>query len=344
MTCADIERQIRPFLDDLLSEEEYQSAHAHIEGCSKCQRYVGALGSFSYLLKELGEIEAPRDLADSILFNLKKTPVQADAPRSKTGLIVGAIIIILIGGAMYWGFRHFKTKQRPSQPAAPIVVPANLVQEEESESPKKEAILLEQVQVFGSEEADQETPDERAGPSQMTPQKVSAFHWHLPHSQDETQKMLAILNRIGASYEYKLPELVILTLTAPEFSQFVRETEAVAPRMLPVRNAPLEPNQKINLTMYLEETAKTSNTLHWHVRVPPENESKLFEIFRRMEISLDHDSSGLVVLKVSSTKVEELIEKMKAIEGLSGNFTSPNLSSTSLSSYPVRIIISFSEA
>ena len=72
MNCHDIEQKLKPFLEDLLTEDEYQEVCGHLERCAQCRQYASSTGSLSYLLKELGAVDTPKDLSATICFRLQK--------------------------------------------------------------------------------------------------------------------------------------------------------------------------------------------------------------------------------------------------------------------------------
>ena len=72
MNCHDIEQKLKPFLEDLLTEDEYQEVCGHLDRCAQCRQYAVSTGSLSYLLKELGAVDTPKDLSATTCFRLQK--------------------------------------------------------------------------------------------------------------------------------------------------------------------------------------------------------------------------------------------------------------------------------
>ena len=359
--CSNIEQRIKPFLDDLLSEEEYQSIHAHLDQCTKCRQYVSAIGSLSYTLKELGHIEVPRDLADTVLFNLKKQP-EEEPPKtagSKKPLIIGVLAVLFIGASVYFGFHYFKTRQQAEEKAKTPPVAAQPVQEENEESDfwsdseekaqketgktDKSDVLSEVYVTPEGAEEEHGQPEENLGPA-----KEMSYHFHFPHIRGtDSDKIAGILARLDVQPDYRRPGILIATVPSSVLGQFVDEVESIAPRVLPLRNPDFQklslPNQLIHLSVYFEEADESkSNSLHWHVQVKTGNEFRIFDLLRQMDLSLAYDSSEVIVFTVSSAKLEELSNRMKALQGVSGDFTPPP-TSQSLSSYPIQVSIYFAE-
>jgi predicted anti-sigma-YlaC factor YlaD len=110
MTCLDIKEKIKPFIDDLLAEDEYQDFVSHLEGCGECRGYVAAFGSISNQLLKLGNVDVPPDFASTVLFKLKQPGQQAQRPetaRSKRKLLM-AFLIAIMAVAVFAGGWYFK--------------------------------------------------------------------------------------------------------------------------------------------------------------------------------------------------------------------------------------------
>ena len=136
MACDATRPRIRPFLDDLLDEKDYQDIHAHLESCVPCRAYASSVGTLSYRLYELGQAPLPPDMVSAILYESKKaiseSPVPAAVPSvsttgegffiSKKDLFwVGVVVLLALTTASFAvmiGFRK-KEEQPLSVPAAP---------------------------------------------------------------------------------------------------------------------------------------------------------------------------------------------------------------------------------
>ena len=101
--CEAIRPVIRPFLDDLLDEKEYQEIQTHLSGCVRCHAYASSVGTLSYRLHELGQVSLPPDMISTILYELKKQhgaeradvrPSAAEAFTSRTRLFwISAFVV-----------------------------------------------------------------------------------------------------------------------------------------------------------------------------------------------------------------------------------------------------------
>ncbi len=76
MLCDAVGSMIRPFLDDLLDEKDYQDVSAHIQGCQRCRVYASSVGTLSYRIYELGQVPLPPDMVSTILYEYKKLESQ----------------------------------------------------------------------------------------------------------------------------------------------------------------------------------------------------------------------------------------------------------------------------
>jgi hypothetical protein len=80
LDCEDIKKRLKPFLEDMLAEDEYQAYVCHLNACEKCKDHVGRFGSLSNQLHDLGDIKVPSDFISTVSFNLSE-PV-AEVPQT----------------------------------------------------------------------------------------------------------------------------------------------------------------------------------------------------------------------------------------------------------------------
>ena len=137
MACDAVQPRIRPFLDDLLDENDYQGIHTHLETCESCRRYASSVGTLSYRLYELGQMPLPPDMASTILYESKKAvpepPALAVAPPAPTaeGFFIskkdlfwaGAVVLLALTVASLVVTKAFQKKEERSAsvPAAPVL-------------------------------------------------------------------------------------------------------------------------------------------------------------------------------------------------------------------------------
>jgi hypothetical protein len=116
MTCLDIKKKIKPFIDDLLAEDEYQDFISHLDVCGECRAYASTLGSISNQLWKLGNVDVPPDFASAVFFKLRQ--LEQQAPQPKTAMtkrqiaIVFAVVIIAV--AVFMGAWYLKKRSLSS--------------------------------------------------------------------------------------------------------------------------------------------------------------------------------------------------------------------------------------
>jgi len=124
MTCDDIKKRLKPFLDDLLVEDEYQLFISHINECPKCKDYISAIGSLSNQLWALGDVTVPADLCQTAIYKFKQRSVGASAARPVNfrNLALGVMIVVLTALAFFFGISYYRIKNRnPEETKSPIV-------------------------------------------------------------------------------------------------------------------------------------------------------------------------------------------------------------------------------
>lgn len=97
------------FFEDLLTDDEHQEVDWHLRRCLACREYASSTGSLSYLIREMGAIEAPEDLTETIKFRIDQArehgvPTSAGSgPRkNRPGKILGvAAVFTLAAGLMF---------------------------------------------------------------------------------------------------------------------------------------------------------------------------------------------------------------------------------------------------
>ena len=139
MACDTIQPRIRPFLDDLLDEKDYQDIHAHLEVCESCRKYASSVGTLSYRLYELGQVPLPLDMVSTVLYESKKAvpepPAPAAAPTvpagegvfiSKKDLFWAGVALLLVltvtSFVVTMAFRK-KEERSASAPTMPVSLP-----------------------------------------------------------------------------------------------------------------------------------------------------------------------------------------------------------------------------
>lgn len=154
MTCDEIRKRLKPFLEDLLTEDEYQAFVAHLTGCARCKAYVGSIGSVSNQLWELGAVSVPTDFSSTVLFKMKRLGQDArpSSPEVSPKAVIAVLVMLLLAVVVFFGLRYIKTQNAPV--SAPTTVPATVVKavsdEEEERQFKERAALAELDRISAS--------------------------------------------------------------------------------------------------------------------------------------------------------------------------------------------------
>lgn len=139
--CDNIKSNLKPFMEDMLKEEEYQSFLGHIATCSKCKEYVGSVDSFSNQLWKLGDVKVPSDFCSTVLFKLKQPEEkiqdsELDAPKKfPVGILVSgfAVIALILGIGVFYILR-----KAPEMKVEIAQVPLSVVPREVAQEPVRE--------------------------------------------------------------------------------------------------------------------------------------------------------------------------------------------------------------
>ena len=200
VTCNEVKDKLKPFLEDMLVEEEYQAFVAHLESCPKCKDYVRSIGALSNQLWKLGDIKVPTDFVSTVIFNLKH-PKQEVPPATKpalskklaAGIIISIILLALFLGSIY--FKKFKVSQKIAE--TPIITRQIII--DQGPPTKREAeMLLEELQgikeALGPSEKEESVEKassitESPASNKVTIIKPWPLHWHfiISEKSDETE-------------------------------------------------------------------------------------------------------------------------------------------------------------
>ena len=222
--CDDlIKEKLRPFLDDLLTEDEYRAFNDHIKICDKCNTYVRSIGSLSNQLWKLGKVRVPSDLSSTILHKIDH-PEQRSQPSVPAALkkyIAAGLIFILLAATIFLGIKHFKNQQKVNETdGVPIVRAATveIIQNSNSPSDNEAQFLLKSPEAITPEfdmfKKDVATEgislagdiidkealivnESSAQERESADDKVIPLHWHFQYSQENNNaKLEDLLERI----------------------------------------------------------------------------------------------------------------------------------------------------
>jgi len=209
MTCGDVRERLKPFLEDLLKDDERRAFFEHLEPCSSCRQYVKAVDSFSNQLWQLGEVHVPSDLGDTILFELK----QAEQKLSETFVIDLKRTLVWVGISLcvalaLWGVGQsrvsLRDQNKQSQPV--VIVPAEGQGPVEAPSaasaaPETSQAVNEEKEIVAHSPSDQpEGAYVEPAPIIITEEPVAVsgprlFHWHFSYSNIPKESDILRLRR-----------------------------------------------------------------------------------------------------------------------------------------------------
>ena len=126
VSCDGVKRLVKQFLDDMLSEGEYQGISVHLDSCGACREYVSSLGAISNQIWRLADIEAPLDFEATVLFKITKQAKQPAVSKqlSLRKFLIAVMLAICAAFTVFFGMGYFKYRALSRQaPAAPAVAP-----------------------------------------------------------------------------------------------------------------------------------------------------------------------------------------------------------------------------
>jgi len=198
MSCSDIDKELKHFVGDLLSDADYQAYVEHLDSCPNCKSRVRSMGSFSNQLWELGDIEVPSDLDSTILFQFdqaKKEPRKSKSKSSKK-LVFGVVILIVGFIITFGGKRFFKTAETEVDDA--VIVQATAMKRKSSVRDPEAEYLYNQLKSMAAslepitkstvskktpeqeeiKEKDASPLDEPAVATVVSSSNAYSLHWH----------------------------------------------------------------------------------------------------------------------------------------------------------------------
>jgi len=156
MTCSDIQARLKPFLDDLLAEDEYRAFLSHLEQCSKCKEYVRAIGSLSNQMWRLSDVKISSDLSSNIIFRLSQSKKKAiEKPLILSKKLVFGVIVLIIGFLLLLGgtkfFNAFEPSSKTDKAVNEVVIAkTQIIKEQEPLSDEEAENLFNQLQDMAS--------------------------------------------------------------------------------------------------------------------------------------------------------------------------------------------------
>lgn len=351
VTCSDIRKKLKAFLDDLLAEDEYRALVAHLDHCKECKDYVRKIGAISNQLWELGDIKAPSDLGSTILFRLKQAEEEIRKPKfviSKK-LSIEILVVTLAVPLIFLGVYHLKSRKQPREtdetPTIEVYVerkPAISDREAESLLGKLKDIaarlgLSEKERTVGNGTGrEEEAVEETAGKTTPIREKAlvpepKPLHWHFLYA-DETKELN--LKREKGKQGLELKKKTDKTRQLDdEIERLKKEKNRIDYESQPfgtVETAALEEQRKaleLKIQEKLKEKEKNNEaikrlednireserTLQQYKREEAERKTGLMNAVNSSGIIIDYQTDNLLVFAAKGEKIENLLEKIYLI-------------------------------
>lgn len=152
MNCADIGKKLKPFLEDLLADEDHKAFCVHIDMCSKCRAYVRSVGSLTNQLWRLGQVEVPEDLISTVQYKLvhqeeKNQPSKTKITKKQ---IISGIILIIFTIVLVLGISYFKKRRNSSTRDGAPFVRTEIIRTQEPPSESEAKVLLEKLETIAA--------------------------------------------------------------------------------------------------------------------------------------------------------------------------------------------------
>jgi hypothetical protein len=189
MTCDGVRRLLRPFLEDLVSEEEHAEVVFHMDACPPCEKYIRSIGDLSNQVWKLGRIEVPADFTDTVLFKTKR---QEGVPRERSGLRVhwfmGPVlavlaVVLLFSVAAYVLERAFERSLGSAPPPVAsrilIAAPAVVAPPQEEMAPSYADVAKTPARAPEAAPTASEVP-----PAQAVAVPGKPLHWHIAYEEE----------------------------------------------------------------------------------------------------------------------------------------------------------------
>lgn len=350
INCADIKEKLKSFLEDLLSDEEYQAFAVHLDECPKCREYVSAIGSLSNQLWELGNVKVPADLSSTIIFKLNSSDKPSRTSDRRRNIIIAfALIAMAISAAAYLvianlvkkeGLSLLKTKEQPVSEPKPVTENITLAAAKEEKGSQVKLKNKEQIPAGKNEPREEaKTPVVEQRP----------MHWHFTYMFDtQRTKLLNTLRELGIYPDYEGFDIVVFSTN----SQNIERLSALLPVIGTLENLSEEVrssgDQDRRVIVYLENKhvkppdvssdkdiqnkdmlvsrnntdLSTRYSLHWHVLSVVAMQSELSNTIRALGGVVDYECPGVIVFRITNKKINALMAQIQSLSGMAAEFGS----------------------
>lgn len=221
MTCEDIKKKLKPFLEDLLAEDEYQEFITHVEECNQCNTYVNSIGALSNQLWQLGEVRIPEDLASTILFELKTPQPEVKEAKGKfivsRRLFIGILVLILALAVSFFGINYLRKRTQAKKGEAPIITTQVIQEQKPSQEAEKLLKELHEIATTLSPASKKITPEEMPSNLEAPPTldkpltdseaemlEFTPLHWHFSYLREAGKIEAERKVQLEAKYQEEL--------------------------------------------------------------------------------------------------------------------------------------------
>lgn len=242
MDCAS-RQKIKPFLEDLLSEEEYQEIREHLETCDSCKTHAAAAGSLAFQIRELGEIRVPPDIVSTVLYELRRTRTapekqgpseNAPASSAQNGVLILAVIFLAVLAAF---FGNFYFKNRPQEVKAAAAVPVRATAAIDDPYRARAVLAVEKIKTIVNDLDDSAVSDEKwqkvkealdgLGHGSRSLSDWKGTHWHYHLSSSSQSDFLQLVREMGLGIDHETPQLFILYVPKTKLEEFNRRINSL---------------------------------------------------------------------------------------------------------------------
>jgi hypothetical protein len=344
MKCAEVEKQMRGYLEDALPEDARESVRGHLAECSNCQVFELGLGTFASDLKQLALQKMPFDLTDAVIQELtqnkgskrKKKKAQWLAP-----IKIGVWMILLIG-IVYFAVRgviHFKNEEEKIAKTAALEAP-DVLQELEQIA-RRLGITPDEMNQSKSAE---ETPKTPVSARRVT--NLQPLHMHLEF--ESSGEHYAFLNQIrnkDFNISFDSNHLLVFVFNQKEFEAFTALVKAmpelILERNLELNNIP-EFDGTVKVSLYMKAPrAPDSITLsqHWHLRFNLPNRLLFAQNLHEAKIKFVYEDSQLWILEVAPSEFHALMKAVNNFGGVQAHFDETGVLPETTEEVPIRLSI-----
>ncbi|MBU1853127.1 MAG: zf-HC2 domain-containing protein [Candidatus Omnitrophica bacterium] len=304
MTCDDIKKKLKRFLEDLLVDEEYQAFLKHLEDCPRCKTYVTSVDSFSNQVWKLAEVKVPSDLSSTILFKLTQPEEKDQKPKLSMSkkVAIGALVVILASSAFFFGNKYLKNRNRSQEVDDSPIVTMQQVRKEKSPEDREAERLLRELEGIATRLG---VPEDKE-PVKKDSEELTAVEEESIDSRD-------FLNKTEPHKDS--------TSTATKVNEGSKTATGSSNK---TEDALIVPKPLHWHFVYTQEKGKTETDAQQNfsenLREQAERESDLLDVLNPLGIILDYQNNDLFTFIATGEKVERILEKILLSSGSTFSF------------------------